>query len=87
MTSSPFSGHFTGKSFYRTTIRGIKPVIPKQTIEKLKLDKKTKRSSVLSVITGSLGGILVSIIPGITAATGTILAMNARGNQTRNRRL
>ena len=56
-----------------------KPVIPKQTIEELKLDKKTKRSSVLSVITGSLGGILVSIIPGITSATGTILAMNARG--------
>ncbi|MCK5030345.1 MAG: tripartite tricarboxylate transporter permease [Thermoplasmatales archaeon] len=31
------------------------------------------------MITGSLGGILVSIIPGITSATGTILAMNARG--------
>jgi len=30
-------------------------------------------------MTGSLGGILVSIIPGITSATGTILAMNARG--------
>ena len=56
-----------------------KPVIPKQTIEELKLDKKTKKSSILSVITGSLGGILVSIIPGITSATGTILAMNARG--------
>jgi len=56
-----------------------KPVIPKQTAEKLKLDKKTKKSSILSVITGSLGGILVSIIPGITSATGTILAMNVRG--------
>ena len=56
-----------------------KPVIPKQTTEKLKLDKKTKKSSILSVITGSLGGILVSIIPGITSATGTILAMNVRG--------
>ena len=33
----------------------------------------------LSAITGSLAGIFVSIIPGITSATGTILAMNARG--------
>jgi len=56
-----------------------KPVIPEQKIEKLQLDKKTKKSSVLSVITGSLAGVLVSIIPGITSATGTILAMNARG--------
>ena len=56
-----------------------KPVIPEQIIEEPVLDKKTKRSSSLSVMTGSLGGILVSIIPGITSATGTILAMNARG--------
>lgn len=56
-----------------------KPVIPEQVIEKPLLDKKTKNSSVISVITGSLAGILVSIIPGITSATGTILAMNARG--------
>ncbi len=56
-----------------------KPVIPKQNIETLKLDKKTKKTTIFSVITGSLAGILVSIIPGITSATGTILAMNARG--------
>jgi len=56
-----------------------KPVIPKQIIKSPNLNKKTKKSSFLSVITGSLGGILVSIIPGITSATGTILAMNARG--------
>jgi putative membrane protein len=56
-----------------------KPIIPKQTIAPPLLDKKTKKSSTLSIITGSLGGILVSIIPGITSATGTILAMNARG--------
>lgn len=56
-----------------------KPVIPKQIIEEPVLDKKTKKSSSLSVMTGSFGGILVSIIPGITSATGTILAMNARG--------
>jgi len=56
-----------------------KPVIPKQNIEEPILDKKSKKSASLSIITGSLGGILVSIIPGITSATGTILAMNARG--------
>ncbi len=56
-----------------------KPVIPKQIIEEPVLDNKTKKSSTLSVITGSFGGVLVSIIPGITSATGTILAMNASG--------
>jgi len=56
-----------------------KPTIPKQTIEQPTLDKKAKKSSFISVVTGSLGGILVSIIPGITSATGTILAMNVRG--------
>jgi putative membrane protein len=55
-----------------------KPVIPKQKIEKLVMQKNEQKSSVLSIITGSLAGVLVSIIPGITSATGTILAMNAR---------
>jgi len=65
------------------TSLATKPVIPKQTIEDPMLDKKTKKSSILSVITGSLAGILVSIIPGITSATGTILAMNARGESNK----
>ncbi len=56
-----------------------KPIIPKQIIENPVLDRKAKKSSILSVTTGSFGGILVSIIPGITSATGTIIAMNARG--------
>jgi len=60
-----------------------KPVIPKQIIKAPLLDRKTKNSSALSVMTGSLGGILVSIIPGITSATGTILAMNARGESSK----
>jgi putative membrane protein len=37
----------------------------------------------MSIITGSLGGILVSIIPGITSATGTVIAMNARGESSK----
>ena len=56
-----------------------KPVIPDQKIETPLLNKQAKKSSVLSIITGSFAGILVSIIPGITSATGTILAMSARG--------
>ncbi len=39
-----------------------KPTIPKQIIENPVLDGKTKKSSALSIMTGSLGGILVSII-------------------------
>ena len=60
-----------------------KPVIPKQIIKNPILDKKFKKSSSLSIITGSLGGILVSIIPGITSATGTVIAMNARGESSK----
>ena len=37
-----------------------KPVIPEQKIEKLKLSISDKKSSILSVVTGSLAGILVS---------------------------
>jgi putative membrane protein len=60
-----------------------KPIIPKQEIAEPALNKKAKKSSILSVMTGSLGGILVSIIPGITSATGTILSMTARGESDR----
>jgi len=56
-----------------------KPVIPKQVIEQVTLSDEMKKSSMLSIFTGSIAGVLVSIIPGITSATGTIMAMNARG--------
>ncbi|MDH7517046.1 MAG: tripartite tricarboxylate transporter permease [Candidatus Thermoplasmatota archaeon] len=60
-----------------------KPKIPPQIIEKIELDKKAKKSSIISVATGSLAGILVSLIPGISSSTGTILAMTARGESDR----
>ncbi len=60
-----------------------KPAIPKQIIIDPTLDNKTKKSCFLSVMTGSFGGILVSIIPGITSATGTVIAMNARGESSK----
>ncbi|MBN2602882.1 MAG: tripartite tricarboxylate transporter permease, partial [Candidatus Thermoplasmatota archaeon] len=56
-----------------------KPKIPKQKTDGFSFDSKAKKATIISVLTGSFGGILVSIIPGITSATGTILAMNARG--------
>ncbi|HEX08673.1 MAG TPA: hypothetical protein ENG38_02555 [Thermoplasmatales archaeon] len=54
-----------------------RPDIPKQIVEDPVVIEKGK--TILSTITGSLAGILVSIIPGITSATGTVLAMTARG--------
>jgi len=60
-----------------------KPKIPLQIIEKINFDNKAKKSSIISVITGSLAGILVSLIPGISSSTGTILAMTARGESDR----
>jgi len=56
-----------------------KPKLPKQKIMNLSFDKKTKKSLFFSVITGSLGGTIVSIIPGLTSSTGTVIAMIARG--------
>jgi putative membrane protein len=56
-----------------------KPVIPKQNIMKTSYPSEQKTSSTLSIISGSSAGILVSIIPGITSATGTIIAMTLRG--------
>ncbi len=60
-----------------------KPFIPDQEIEEVRLKGKDKRASILSVLTGSIGGILVSIIPGITSATGTVIALNARGESSK----
>lgn len=61
------------------TSLATQPTIPKQIIKEPSLNTKEKKDSSLSIITGSFAGLLVSIIPGITSATGTILAMNARG--------
>ena len=55
-----------------------KPAIPEQKIEPLVQNKIEKKSSIVSILTGSFAGIFVSIIPGLTTATGTVLAMNAR---------
>jgi putative membrane protein len=55
-----------------------KPAIPEQNVEPLIQNRIEKKSSLVSILTGSLAGIFVSIIPGLTSATGTVLAMNAR---------
>ena len=56
-----------------------KPRLPNQKLTEVSFDKKTKKSLFLSVTTGSLGGALVSIIPGLTSSTGTVITMIARG--------
>jgi putative membrane protein len=55
-----------------------KPTIPKQKIEPLTQNNIEKKSSIISILTGSTAGIFVSLIPGLTTATGTVLAMNLR---------
>jgi len=55
-----------------------KPEVPEQVIEPLQLNRIEKKSTLLSVLTGSIAGIFVSIIPGLTTATGTVIAMNIR---------
>jgi len=56
-----------------------KPVIPRQNISEPVFDKFGKKPSFLSIVSGSVMGVLVSIVPGITSAVGTVLAMNVRG--------
>lgn len=55
-----------------------KPVIPEQKVQPLIQNRIEKKSSVVSILTGSIAGIFVSLIPGLTTATGTVLAMNVR---------
>jgi putative membrane protein len=55
-----------------------KPVIPEQKVEPLVQNRIEKKSSLVSILTGSCAGIFVSLIPGLTTATGTVLAMNVR---------
>lgn len=56
-----------------------KPKLPKQKLTDVSFDKKTKKSLFLSILTGSLGGAFVSVIPGLTSSTGTVITMTARG--------
>jgi putative membrane protein len=55
-----------------------KPTIPEQSITPLIQNQIEKRSSFLSILTGSCAGILIALIPGATTAIGTVLAMNVR---------
>jgi putative membrane protein len=55
-----------------------KPAIPEQKVEPFIQNRIEKKSSFFSILIGSFAGIFVSLIPGLTTATGTVLAMNAR---------
>lgn len=61
------------------TSLATQPTIPKQTIRETDYPSRHKKQTFLSIFSGSGAGILVSIIPGITSATGTILSMTFRG--------
>ncbi len=56
------------------------PTIPVQTVEPLRLTRSARHSSVVSIFTGTLSGIFVSILPGVTSAVGTVVALNIRRN-------
>lgn len=64
-----------------------KPEIPAQKLEPLTLNPIEKKLSIVSVMTGSLAGVVVSIIPGVTTAIGTVLAMNLRQKSSREQTL
>ncbi|MCD6467840.1 MAG: tripartite tricarboxylate transporter permease [Thermoplasmata archaeon] len=53
--------------------------IQKQNIEDPHLKPGERKKSFVSILTGTLAGSFVSIIPGVTPATGTIIALTARG--------
>lgn len=60
-----------------------KPYIPAQKQTPLTLNHIEKKLSMVSIGTGTLAGVLVSILPGITTAIGTVLAMNLRQKASR----
>lgn len=60
-----------------------KPLIPEQELKENSLIKENRNASLISIITGGIAGIFVSIFPGITSATGTVLAMNLRGESNK----
>ncbi|HID25996.1 MAG TPA: hypothetical protein EYP23_06010 [Thermoplasmata archaeon] len=53
--------------------------IKAQTFTEPHFTEREKHSTIFSILLGTLAGAFVAIIPGITAATGTIMAMSARG--------
>ncbi|MCX6665485.1 MAG: tripartite tricarboxylate transporter permease [Euryarchaeota archaeon] len=57
-----------------------KSVIPPQIVEPPVFKSGEKKSFFLSVLVGSIAGVFVPIIPGISSSTGTVVAMTVRGH-------
>lgn len=72
-----FSGLF-GLSTLLSSVLSKTRIIEQELHEPVLL-KTDKLSGIVSVITGSFSGILVSIIPGVTTAIGTVIALVTRG--------
>jgi putative membrane protein len=79
MTTSMLFPALAGLFGLATLIHSIysNPQIPNQIIEEEKFGAKP----LASIGTGTLSGMLVSILPGVTAAVATIIAMVARGEK------
>jgi len=81
LPSSSLFPSFTGLFGLSTLLSSVlsKTRMVEQELHEPVLLKADKLSGIVSVITGSLSGILVSIIPGVTTAIGTVIALVTRG--------
>ena len=81
LPSSSLFPSFTGLFGLSTLLSSVlsKSRMVEQELHEPVLLKADRSSGIVSVITGSLSGILVSIIPGVTTAIGTVIALVTRG--------
>ena len=81
LPSSSLFPSFAGLFGLSTLLSSVlsKTRIVEQGLHEPVLLKEDKISGIVSVITGSFSGILVSIIPGVTTAIGTVIALVTRG--------
>ena len=81
LPSSSLFPSFTGLFGLSTLLSSVlsKTRMVEQELHEPVLLKADRSSGIVSVITGSLSGILVSIIPGVTTAIGTVIALVTRG--------
>ena len=81
LPSSSLFPSFAGLFGLSTLLSSVlsKTRIVEQGLHESVLLKEDKISGIVSVITGSFSGILVSIIPGVTTAIGTVIALVTRG--------
>lgn len=82
LPSTPLFSALSGLFGFSTLISSLvsKTEMVEQILKEPVLTRSERISAFLSVLTGSLSGIFVSIIPGVTTAAGTIIALTLRGD-------